>query len=55
MENLCALNPLDHFNIELDVVKTLFYDYPLGQQPVIEGPDSQGAPNTAVDLVKQLV
>jgi len=32
MENLCALNPLDHFFIELDLVKTLFYDYPLGLQ-----------------------
>jgi len=32
MENLCALNPLDHFFIELDLVKTLFYDYPIGQQ-----------------------
>jgi hypothetical protein len=27
MENLCALNPLDHFFIELDLVKTLFYDF----------------------------
>ena len=29
MENLCALNPLDHFSIEADVVKCLFYDHPL--------------------------
>ena len=27
MENLCALNPLDHFFIDIDLVKTLFYDY----------------------------
>lgn len=32
MENLCALNPLDHFFIELDLVRTLFYEYPLGKQ-----------------------
>lgn len=35
MENLCALNPLDHFFIELDLVKTLFYDYPLGQSQAL--------------------
>lgn len=39
MENLCALNPLDHFFIELDLVKTLFYDYPLGQQQTQEDSD----------------
>lgn len=54
MENLCALNPLDHFNIELDLVKTLFYDYPLGQQPAVE-PDHQGYQDGHPDLVKQLV
>ena len=30
MENLCALNPLDQFFIDLNLVKTLFYDYPVG-------------------------
>ena len=39
MENLCALNPLDHFFIELDLVKTLFYDYPLGLQQTQEDSD----------------
>jgi len=55
MENLCALNPLDHFNIDFEVVKTLFYDYPLGQQPPIDGQDNQYPPDVNADLVKQLV
>jgi len=55
MENLCALNPLDHFNIELDVVKTLFYDYPLGQQPPMDSPENPGSPDPNADVVKQLV
>ena len=32
MENLCALNPLDHFFIDVDLVQVLFYDFPLGKQ-----------------------
>jgi len=55
MENLCALNPLDHFIINADVVKTLFHDYPLGQQPTIEGLDNQVPPSGPADLVKQMV
>ena len=29
MENLCALNPLDHFFIDVELIKTLFYEYPI--------------------------
>ena len=29
MENLCALNPLEHFFIDTDMVQNLFYDFPL--------------------------
>lgn len=36
MEGLCALNPLDHFFVDMDVVKCLFYDYPLGAKTTEE-------------------
>ena len=32
MENLCALNPLDHFQIDLGLVQALFYDQQLEAQ-----------------------
>ena len=37
MESLCALNPLDHFFIDQDLVHTLFYD--LGQAEQASAPD----------------
>ena len=36
MENLCALNPLDQFFIDLSLVKTLFYDFPIGTTSMME-------------------
>ena len=36
MENLCALNPLDQFFIDLGLVKTLFYEFPIGGSCMIE-------------------
>jgi hypothetical protein len=29
MENLCALNPLQHFFVDMNLVNNLFYDYSL--------------------------
>ena len=31
MESLCSLNPLDTFMLDMDLIQTLFFDFPLGQ------------------------
>lgn len=36
MESLCALNPLQHFFIGLDLVQTLFYESPADQHTTEE-------------------
>ena len=52
MENLCALNPLDQFFIDLNLVKTLFYDFPIGQQQIEDALDETEDGDSLVYLHK---
>ena len=55
MENLCALNPLDHFFIELDLVKTLFYDYPLGQPQALGNSEQESGDPTKNLMINEMM
>lgn len=56
MENLCALNPLNHFFIDLDLIQVLFYDYPLGkQQDALFQQDSGQVPGTKRSVIEEMM
>ena len=56
MENLCALNPLDHFFVDVDLVQCLFYDFPLGkQQEAISGQESARQTGTKTSVIQEMM